>query len=202
MALRRELRTSPRCSQAFGSGQPAYPRALCSAQATLTPTGVLSTGDHTLTLLALALTCPLVNLPLPSGERRPAGLPLWNRRGQCPGRGQQGCAEVPEPCGLEGRAPLEQRQAPTCGPQPWHGYSMAVWFSSGPWSRHTSLALLLRSCGNRENAAVRALPEGLLPTRSPQATAEGMRFRLQDGRPPWWQEGVLPCLCPGRQPRS
>lgn len=34
----------------------------------------------------------------------------------------------------------------TWGPQPWHGYNMAVWFSCGPWSRQTSFALLFRSC--------------------------------------------------------
>lgn len=43
--------------------------------------------------------------------------------------------------------------APTWGPQPWHGYSIAVWFSSGPWSKQTSFALLLRSCRKRQNIA-------------------------------------------------
>lgn len=42
-----------------------------------------------------------------------------------------------------------QKWALTWGPQPWHGYKIAVWFSSGPWSRQTSLALLLRSCGKK-----------------------------------------------------
>lgn len=44
-----------------------------------------------------------------------------------------------------------QRWVPTWGPQPWHGYNIAVWFSSGPWSKQTSFALLLRSCKNRQN---------------------------------------------------
>lgn len=48
-------------------------------------------------------------------------------------------------------SPPGQRWAPTWGPQPWHGYSIAVWFSSGPWSKQTSLALLFRSCRNRQN---------------------------------------------------
>lgn len=43
------------------------------------------------------------------------------------------------------------RDAPTWGPQPWHGYSIAVWFSGGPWSKQTSFALLLRSCRNKKN---------------------------------------------------
>lgn len=63
--------------------------------------------------------------------------------------------------------------APTWGPQPWHGYSIAVWFSSGPWSKQTSFALLFRSCGKRQNIARQSSQGELLyPTLVPPASAQ------------------------------
>ena len=63
--------------------------------------------------------------------------------------------------------PPGQSQAPTWGPQPWHGYSIAVWFSSGPWSKQTSFALLLRSCRNRQNMTHQSLRGGASAPQPP-----------------------------------
>lgn len=84
------------------------------------------------------------------------------------------------------------RDAPTWGPQPWHGYSIAVWFSSGPWSKQTSFALLLRSCRNRKNITHQSSSGGAAAAQLPfHHVMVPATQREGQGHPMW----TTACVC-------
>ena len=122
---------TPKCKHSFLSVEnaPLYPLNICADAATYESSPSFLYRNH---------------------QKAPRLLRTVN---SYPRRGQKKFPEVlriPSRCS-ELTPFLVRDRAPTWGPQPWHGYSIAVWFSIGPWSKQTSFALLLRSCGNRPN---------------------------------------------------
>lgn len=114
----------------------------------------LSVGECPFILLISVLMQPPVNL-LPCSCRETTRKPLTCSEQSIATKGEDKRSFQKSYESLVGAVNLTpflvRDRAPTWGPQPWHGYSIAVWFSIGPWSKQTSFALLLRSCGNRPN---------------------------------------------------
>lgn len=135
-----------------------------------------------------ACLCQCTRASLPEGYAetpRKHPHPRTSQSAEQPQIGDNRCSEVPtNPRCLY--SPL----APTWGPQPWHGYSIAVWFSSGPWSKQTSFALLFRSCGKRENIAHQSSRvEFLYPTLVLPALAPTSRCKGHGTPPPCEDQG-------------